>query len=286
MPKFEHSTLFREAELICKNFSSVNDQLSETYQAAELINGLFRDIIYEEFAYQDPEPWQQASVLLTFGASQSWVMAYINSSAGLIDISKMILRRAIEFVCYLSKACQSNERAELWFKRSESLANKKEFTNIYNVPNCYFTDKYSHLRPLLVLHDQVSEVSVHANYETLLSKFTKDDTDHIDTISLHDVNDNKLASTDLILITGYKILGSALSTVIENLGNQSRINTTFTSLRDKVRKARVSLAELDYTGNIPQATLDDINNDTGEGLKQSFDSLIARYHRRDKTGVV
>lgn len=276
MNNFDHSSLFKEAELISENFKKVNNQLSETNLAAEFINGLFRDIIYEEFVYPEPEAWQEASVLLCFGAYQSWVMAYINSCAGLVDISNMISRRAIEFVCYLSKVNDDNERAYLWFKRSKSLKNRKKFTNIFSVPRKYFSTRYSHLHSLLVLHEQASEIAAHANFETLVTKLQEDE-GHIATLSIQDVNTNEIISIGKVLIVGYKLLESIIQLMKDEFENPDQIQEKFSTLRELIRKARLSLANLDYQGNVPNDVLRDINNETNMELTEQYEKLKNKY---------
>jgi len=277
MTSFDHSTLYREAELIFNNFKTSNDQLNETYLAAEMVNGLFRDIIFEELVYPDPEPWQEASVLISFGAYQSWIMSYINACAGLSDISKMILRRAIEFACYLSKIKTNNERAQLWFKKSKDLKNRKQFSNIFTVPNKYFTEKYSHLRPLLVVHDRASEIAVHANFATLISKFQRDDSNQIVTLSIQDSNYTDMISIGMVLVAGYKLIETLIIVLKDEFENPDDVNEKFETLKEMIRRARLSIAELDYRGNIPSQILSDINTESNMDLKEQFEALKIRY---------
>lgn len=79
---------------------------------------------------------------------------------------------------------------------------------------------------------------------------------------------------------------SVITVIVEELENPEHINRKFAALKQKIGESRLSLAEIDYKGKISFEALENINNETNVDLKESYESLVRRYHIRNKTGAM
>ena len=147
------NSLFKHAEWVKRNFDASNSRFSKTNLAAEMINNLLDQLYSQEFQAGQEKLCDASVKMMLFGTYQSWTYAYVLTSSGLSDIGLTLLRRAIEFVCYIAKIHQSDERARIWKDQIQNEDLQKEFKRSFRIPDTFFREKYRELRPLLICHD-------------------------------------------------------------------------------------------------------------------------------------
>jgi hypothetical protein len=277
------NTFYRDIDVIKTNFEGANKAFPDTYMAAEALRSLFEQMIEKYLSFDARIKWQYASSLLMFGGFQSWMISYIMSSARFHDISLMSLRRAIEYSCYLAKVHNSDERATMWLDKFESLDLRKKFSNELSIPQSYFTEKYAHLRPLLILYDYTSDFGIHGNFEALVSKFKDDETGYKRMFSLQNVDDHVAVSLGVILLSGYRMLRSMSYVLKSQIQKSSEFELQANAITSMIRTARLRSANAEYKGNVPKEVLDSINSDDDSYVQETFKEIIAKHHSQRET---
>ncbi|MBD3341416.1 MAG: hypothetical protein GF353_20085 [Candidatus Lokiarchaeota archaeon] len=274
------NTLHREVEQLKLNFKKNNDAIPETYLAAEMISNTFDELITKNIEFKNASDWQYASTLMIFGSYQSWMNAYIMTCVGYYDIGLMSLRRSIEYVCYLSKIYQSDKRARIWMGKWDDNDNRKKFANKFSIPSKYFSQKYSHLMELLVMHDYASDFGVHGNFEVLTTKYKKDEKTGQLIFSFVSVRDNIELPIGMMLMAGYRILQSIISVLKDYINNYAEFSGFFDNLSKAVHQARLKSVQREYKGLVPREILDAINSDNREAFEDYFRKLKEKFSNR------
>jgi hypothetical protein len=169
---------------IKENVASFEKSFPESFRAGVMLSDLFWNFYTRHLAFDRQVVWQEVADGLVFGCLASWTHAVVMSAAGLEEHSLTSTRRAIEFVCYTAKVANSDEKAELWKRRRESTDARKAFSRRFAIPKAFFSDKYAHLRLLLVQHDHASDFGAQANLATFASKLREEEKTY--TFSLFD----------------------------------------------------------------------------------------------------
>lgn len=163
-------TITEHVKSFSHNYERFVEHFPTVYLAAEYINDVFDQIFSEKFLLNESILWENAVSNMLFGLHLSWVESFYLKASGQQDIGLMAERKAIEFACYISKVVNDNVRAELWYKHLTSDQNIKRFSNKFQIPCCYLSNKYTHLIPLLVHYDFTSNFGTHANVNSLVTK--------------------------------------------------------------------------------------------------------------------
>lgn len=267
-------TLFKEVELIQSNFQKTNANLPEIYQAAEFINSVFDRLITQSLVPEEGSRWQRCAFFMVFGSYQSWINSYIMTATGFNDIGLMSLRRAIEVVCYLAKIYNDDERAALWIEKGKDISKRKQFSNIFSVPQKYFSDKYKHLHHLLVLHDYASDYGSHGNFEVLIDKYkgSKDSGNVI--VSLQSLREDISPTLGMIVLAAYKILQSITIVLKEKILDSEKFEQNFEALKYQIKLLRKTSAEKYFKGNIPHEIAISIQEDSNVAYDEYFRKLV------------
>lgn len=274
-----NTTLPQHLEHAKNNLNSLIRKHPDLYLAAEQINDLFDQLFTERITINKGDLWEYASARMLFGAYSSWIYSFIMTATGLNDVGLMVLRRSIEFVCYISKIKNKNDRAELWINKSDSTKNRKQFNGIFSIPTAYFAPKYKHLRPLLVWFDYASDFGTHGNYAALVTKW-KEEKENKFTMSFHDSPERVPLSSGSSIKIGSLLIESIVIDLKDNLKNIEEIYERINTMKEIVKRAAIEVAESKYDGNIPLEILQSINNDDREALEKHFDDLMKRYQSK------
>jgi len=288
-PSELHShTISRELEVINTNFRMFMKDFPSLYQAAEMVNGMYVDLIYDKLFSGQPSSWKTSAMLMLHGAHQSWVVSYLMTAGCHNDIGLMAARRAIEFTCYISKVHRNDNRAGLWFEaqkylwtqNEDALQLRKEF-GCFSIPSAYFGENYRHLRHLLVFHDFSSEFGVHANYGTLIHKFHEDKNGTL-TFTMQDIKNGigNVRSLGIIILLGHKILNSVVTVLKEEIKDFDNVQSNLTNLRSMIRRAKLEVGEVEFRGNIPRPILEALDSDENPDFDKRFEDLRERYPRK------
>lgn len=274
-----NTTLPQHLEHAKNNLNSLIRKHPDLYLAAEQINDLFDQLFTERITINKGDLWEYASARMLFGAYSSWIYSFIMTATGLNDVGLMVLRRSIEFVCYISKIKNKNDRAELWINKSDSTKNRKQFNGIFSIPTAYFAPKYKHLRPLLVWFDYASDFGTHGNYAALVTKW-KEEKENKFTMSFHDSPERVPLSSGSSIKIGSLLIESIVIDLKGNLKNIEEIYERINTMKEIVKRAAIEVAESKYDGNIPLKILQSINNDDIGALEMHFDDLMKRYQSK------
>lgn len=263
-------------KVINDNFTEINKRHQEMSMAAEMLNSAFDKLFTEHLSpgNDDENTWVDSVPELVFGAYYSWAYSYLLSSSCLSDIGYMVLRRSIDFACYLSKIVGNNKRALLWMDKSLDGNQAREFGKHFSVPRAYFSDKYNHLHHLLVFHDFASEYAVHGNMASLLKK-AKDNSSY--TFSFQDDPKGVSISAGLTVFIGKLIIDALIQDLHGHLADENNMKQYLSFVNDQVQKARIESANIEYRGRIPRDIIDSIVNDDRDGINALFKEIKSKY---------
>lgn len=274
-----NTTLPQHLEHAKNNLNSLIQKHPDLYLAAEQINDLFDQLFTERIIINKGDLWEYTSARMLFGAYSSWIYSFLMTATGLNDIGLMILRRSIEFVCYISKIKNKNDRAELWINKGDSTKNRKQFNGIFSIPTAYFSPKYKHLRPLLVWFDYASDFGTHGNYAALVTKW-KEEKENKFTMSFHDSPERVPVSSGSSIKIGSLLIESIVIDLKDNLRNIEEIYERTNTMKELIKRAAIEVAGSKYDGNIPLEILQSINNDDRDALGKHFDDLVKTYQSK------
>jgi hypothetical protein len=275
----EGNTIYQEAAKIEEEFKEFNNTYTEINLAAEMVNVVFQQLKDELVSVEKPK-WLWVSGLMVFGSYHSWLSAYIMMCAGYDSIGLMSLRRAIEFICYLSKIHESDERAEIWLSKWNDPEKERKFSLIFSIPQKYFTAKYEHLKELLVLHYLASDFGAHGNHAALISNYKLARDTGETSFTLLSNRKDRYSPVGEVLLTGYRILQSIEKLLKDNIEDYDKFSSLLKELAEMIRKARIGTAEIAYQGNIPREILDAIISDDRSGLDPYFEELKEKYSKK------
>jgi len=215
---------------------------------------------------------------MMFGSYQSWMNSYIMTATGFNDIGLMSLRRAIEFICYLTKIYNDDERATLWIEKGRDVRKRKQFSNIFSVPQKYFSEKYKHLHHLLVLHDYASDYGSHANFEVLIDKYkSSKDSDNI-LVSLQSFREDISQTLGMTVLAANKILQSITGILKEKIHDFRKFEQNLEALKSQIKLLRKTFAENEFKGNIPREIAISIQEDSNVAYDEYFKRLTEQYN--------
>ncbi len=253
------TSLYQHVEAVAKNFAEISSQFPDMYLAAEAVNDILDQLYTERLITDGGEDWQRESARMVFGAYSGWVYAYIMTAAGLSELGLMSARRAIEFVCYISKMKDSNERAKLWVERNESRAKRKEFGRMFAIPRAYFGEPYSHLKQLLVWHDHASDYGAHGNFSSIAMKWRTERAKSDFLMSFQDEPIRVPLSAAVEVLIGSSIVDCLLLDMRDRIRDLEAFEKRVTTMKDIVRKARLEVTDFEWQGKVPKEILDAIN---------------------------
>jgi len=229
-------SLTEYTETLESNIKQFKKSFPQSFLAAETVNNLFWQLYNEEIIPKPEITWQIVAHAMLFGSLTSWSHGFLMTAAGVDEHGWTSIRRSIEFACYIAKIRESDQRAELWINRRNSEEFAKKFTREFSIPKSFFSDKYAHLKDLLVLHDHASDFGVHGNSSMLAQKMDENDP----SIRLTVFNNSKdipLSSTVMIVIGSF-ILEAIKSELKVLISNHSRIEEKFRILKNLVLSAK------------------------------------------------
>jgi len=241
-----------------------------------MINGLFDDLLRKEIEFDTGELWEKCSKMMVVGIYESWIFAYVLTGAGFSDIGLMALRRSIEFICYLSKIFNSNERAQLWMNQLNEKNARIKFAGSFKIPDAYFKDKYQHLKYLLVTYDLASSYASHANFDMLSQK----------RVEMKDINEIALSFMDkkkdvphnlgYTMLSGYRLITTLLKIFDKRLKRNPNFMNSISHLERMVKDARIEVANFEFNGNIARNIIDGINDNDTSFMEKQYKELVLR----------
>lgn len=271
-----NTTLPFHIENLKNNFTLLTNNYPKLYLAAEQVTDLFDQLFTERIKINNGELWEYTSARMLFGAYSSWVYSFLMTASALNDIGLMILRRSIEFVCYISKIKNNDERAKLWINKSDNVKNRKQFSNMFSIPNKYLSEKYRHLVPLLVWFDYASDFGTHANFATLVTKWKEENVNKF-TMSFQDPSERIPLSSFSSVKVGSILIEILIKDLNNNLKNVDELHERTNTMKKIVKEAAIEVSESEYDGNVPFNILQAINSDDKQILEKQFNDLKQRY---------
>jgi hypothetical protein len=262
--RLQADTLSQHVELIQTNFHAIRSRFPTLYLAAESLKDIFDQLYTERIIRKGNESWEQEMIRMTFGLYSSWVYSFILTTAGLGELGLMSIRRSVEFTCYISKIKSSSRRAELWITKNDSIEERKQFAREFSIPNAYFGEKYSHLKPLLVLHDYASGYGAHANFSSISTKWRTKNTKSDFSMSFQDDPDRIPLSAGTTVLLGNLMLDSLMHDIPSQIRGFDEFHKRITTVKEIVTKARIEVASLEWKGNIPPEILQSIDSDEND----------------------
>lgn len=167
---YQSFTLSDFAEKSRANFDRFRTSFPDTFLAGESQNRLFNLLAEHLVIPKAGELWQEEIPAMLFGCSSSWAHSFTATATGLDEHGTTSIRRLIEFTCYIAKITRSKEKAKLWLNRRESKEDRLRFASQFAIRKSFLSEKYLHLRNLLVYYDHASDFATHANLTMLASK--------------------------------------------------------------------------------------------------------------------
>lgn len=242
--------------------------------AAEAVHQLIDAMLFKSFCLDPDDIAMGTAMLMAFGAHAGWIQGYILTSSGHSESGLANVRRSVEFTCYAAKVVNNKKRALDWMHHRKDKEARKRFIRECSIPFAYVNDKYSYLRPLLVLYDQSNYYGAHGNFETLIRKYweTKD---YDILFSYQDRKETVPMATGLIVLIGYRILQSLEVSLRPSL-DRVKLVDLFDYVSQAVRDARLRLAQEEYDGHIPENVLRVIHTDDNSEIDLLFEEYLTR----------
>ena len=257
-----NESLFKHLEAIKTNSENMFNAFPQLYLSAESVSDMFDQLFVEQFQQLKGEPWEASVHKMIFGAHSSWLQGIIMTSAGFNETGLICVRRGIEYICYSSKINKSNEKNHIWLDRGLDDDKNKLFSNKFSIPSKYFTDKYLHLKALLVWHDYASTFGTHGNFATLVGKWDSNIKDKV-RMSFHDNREGVPISTGVAIRIGSFMIRALYEDFKNQLREPKIFEDRINSMSDIVNKARIEVLNFDTKG------------------KTRFDDIIEIYGKDD-----
>jgi hypothetical protein len=260
------------------NFRSTYSNLPQPLiMLSEAVNGVMEEALTQAICWRDYGEKigvRNAQACLLFGAYHSWIQSMVLVSAGQLDAGLVCLRRCVEITCYSAKIGCNIQRANLWYDQRTDNKARRRFASNFAIPLMYTTDKYRHLRPLIVMWDMASYYGAHGNIEALSTKLV-DESDAGLRFSFQDSRGepNDIEQTlSFMCMAGYLVI-LAFS---ESLPYKDKKiwNKNLAMLSDLVKHQRIWLAKVDYQGVLPQSLWVDLVNQVLPTLNGTFETIV------------
>lgn len=265
-------------DAIVTNYDSINAAFPKLNLAAEQINSVFDQLFVEQIDMKAEAEWSRSILKLLFGAHSSWIQSYIITSAGFNESGLMLIRRSIEFTCYLSKIMKDHKKNKFWLGRNLDEKNRRRFTSKFSIPGKYFSDKYKNLRPLLVWYDFASTYGTHGNLTTLISKIKKDEVELA--MAFQDDKERIPMSTGVNVRMGALILDAIVSDINSYIKDNEQFRKNYEILKKIVSAARVEILDFDTKGKYGKEDIKAIYDDDMTVINEMYEKLKDDYYKR------
>ena len=262
---------------LSSNFENFTKCFPKIYLAAELNNDILDQFFTERFEYKDNVLWETLTSVMLFGVHMSWLQSFYLIASGLSDTGLAACRKAIEYVCYISKIYGSDKRAKLWQEKSKDINSSKRFSNEFSIPKCYFSDKYEILIPLLVYYDYASEFGVHGNLRSFATKWKEVKESGDISMSFQDDSQWIPQSSDINVQVGSFIIDALLSILKVHIKGYDEFSKSIESKRNSTRDARIESAKYTYGNNVDYQILKAINENDMTGIYGLYEDIKKKY---------
>ena len=251
------------------NYNGINEKFVKTNLAAEQINSIFDQLFVKQIDMNEEDEWSRSIMKLLFGAHSSWIYSYILTSSGLNESGLMLLRRSIEFTCYLTKIMKDHSKYKLWLNRNEDINSRKRFSDKFSIPKKYYSEKYKNLIPLIVWHDFASTYGAHGNFSTIVSKIVKDE----ETLEVS-FQDNK-RKVPISTAVNVRVASLIIDVIVEEtkkyIKDKDFLKNNYDILKKMVNDSRVEILSYDTDGKY-----------TNEAVKAIYDDDMSAIHEMYK----
>ncbi len=272
-------SLHQYLDSVVQNYNKFKESFPKAFHTAEELNDLFWQLYETDIASQPEILWQQMSHEMMFGCLISWLNSFVNAVSGLDELAQTSARRAIEFVCYINKIRNSDERADLWMRQRKSDDSRKQFIREFSVPRCYFSKEYSHLEKLLLMYDHYSDFGTHANLSMLAMKKKEEGPAFTDIVFDEFRYIPMNVNTKIYL--GYLLVESILHSTKEFTRDNETLSRKLEAINSLVRLADAEIISFEVKSGIePEIINTLLTNPTL--LKSKFEKLKQSYSSRDK----
>jgi len=214
---------------------------------------------------RNAEPHVAVRASMALAACHSWTLAYIFSSAGLLDSSLASLRRCAEYACCAAKVKGNNERALDWLKQLSDPERRLSFSRWSRIPTAFRNEKYRFLRPL-INSVRLANRMLHGNFEAMVGNLSIGNESLEWSFISREFMDR---STPLIALLGYR-LASALTDILEPQKDRKTLDEMLAFIGQKARDMRLSHAAAEGDGSIPGRRLLTILLDDPSGSDEQF----------------
>jgi hypothetical protein len=274
-------TISEHIETLSQCYKNFIESFPKTYLAAEFINDIFDQLFTERFPVNENNLWEIAVSHMLFGLHLSWVESFYLKAAGKHDVGLMTERKAIEFACYISKVSNDNRRAEIWYKHLSNTENKKSFTNEFSIPCCYISNKYSYLRPLLVLYEFSSDFGSHANVNSLVTKYVQND-DDVTSMNFLDEPESVPSGCTATLRIGSFLIDSLLYILKNKINDFENFQEIVSKKDELVKNANLEVYKY-LSGEKPNPTIiKEILEGNMDGINQLFEKIKSKCEERNR----
>jgi hypothetical protein len=269
-------SLFKHLEAIKTNSENMFNAFPQLHLSVESVSDMFDQLFVEQFQQLKGEPWEASVHKMIFGANSSWLQGVIMTSAGFNETGLICVRRGIEYVCYSSKIKASNEKNIIWLDRGLDDEKSKMFSNKFSIPSKYFTEKYLHLKALLVWHDYASTFGAHGNFATLVGKWDSSIKDKV-RMSFHDNREGVPISTGVAIRIGAFMIKALYKDFREHLREPKIFEDRINSMSDIINKARIEVLNFDTKGKIKFEDIKAIYGKDEPAIDEMYDKLKSKY---------
>jgi hypothetical protein len=263
---------------IVTNYDNINSAFPKLNLAAEQINSIFDQLFVEQIEMSSEKEWSRSILKLLFGAHSSWLQSYILTSAGFSESGLMLIRRSIEFTCYLSKIMNDHSKNKIWIDRNLDENHKRKFSSKFSIPGKYFNDKYQHLKPLIVWYDFASDFGAHGNFATLVSKIKKDEVELA--MAFQDDKERIPMSTGVNVRIGHIILEAIIKEVDSFIKDKETFRKNHENLKKIVTDARIEILDFDTNGKYSNAAVKAIYDDDMTVIDEMFEKIKNDYFKK------
>lgn len=235
-------------ETLGRNFNMFKKAFPHAFLAAEALNELFWQLYLGDVIPAPKAIWQRVVREMIFGCLNSWSHAFIMSASGLDEHAMTSSRRSIEFACYIAKIYGSDERAKLWEISKNDEETKKKFAGEFGIPKAYFSEKYSHLKLLLVIHDHASDFAVHANMAMLAQKMKEEEMSY--TMSSFDNFRDTPLNVATAIQTGFLVLEALVISLKDLIQDYDHYTSQFKNLQELLEEVKLEVIKYEEQAGI------------------------------------
>ena len=274
-------TISEHVKTLSQCFNNTIEAFPKTYLAAEYINDIFDQLFTKSFQVNECFLWEIAVSNMLFGLHLSWFESFYLKASGKQDVGLMIERKAIEFACYISKVSNDNRRAKLWYNHLNDIEDKKSFANEFSIPCCYLSNKYAHLRPLLVHYDFSSDYGTHANFNSLITKYAQNGDDVL-SMSFLDLPELVPSGCIATLRIGSFLLDSLLNVLKNKINDFENFQEKVRKKDELVKNAQIEVYE-ELSDHKPNPTIvKEILEGNIDGISHLFEKIKSKCEERNR----